>query len=309
MLQSTDVLDAAAARGDVDALVQWAVDRMIGATVPRDLPSARRALRRAVTIGHVDAALMEIAMTANGSGGAASWSSALDLLRVAAKGDHVAAAQLDLVERMAIDTDGRPLSPYPAQELASRPRIARIAGLFTPAECVHVATATRDLLAPADVIDPNTGRAIINPVRTSDAAVIGPTREDLIVRALNLRLAAISDTDVRRGEALTILRYAPGQQFRPHLDAIAGSRNQRGRTVLVYLNDGYDGGETSFPEIGLVVKPRAGDAIVFDNTLPDGRADPLSRHAGEPVTKGVKWLATRWIRDRSFDMWAGPESA
>ena len=62
------------------ALVLLATWRMIGRPLPRDLPEARKLLRRAVEIGHVDGALMEIAMTANGSGGTADWAGALRLL-------------------------------------------------------------------------------------------------------------------------------------------------------------------------------------------------------------------------------------
>ena len=45
--------------------------------------------------------------------------------------------------------------------------------------------------------------------------------------------------------------------------------------------------------------------------LIDDRVDVAAalRHAGEPVRSGVKWLATRWIRARPFDVWTGPEAA
>lgn len=32
----------------------------------------------------------------------------------------------------------------------------------------------------------------------------------------------------------------------------------------------------------------------------DGRADPMAFHAGAPVTKGMKLIATRWIRKDDF---------
>ena len=129
-----------------------------------------------------------------------------------------------------------------------------------------------------------------------------------MIRAINRRIAAISDTDIRQGEALTSLRYTIGQQFRLHLDTLPGVRNQRVKTVLIYLNQGFGGGETAFPDHDLLVRPAIGDAIVFHNTHDDGTLDPRMRHAGLPVTRGIKWLATRWIRARPFDPWRGPES-
>jgi prolyl 4-hydroxylase len=43
-----------------------------------------------------------------------------------------------------------------------------------------------------------------------------------------------------------------------------------------------------------------GDLLVFYNAGPDGDLDPLSRHAGLPVTSGIKYLATRWIREKRW---------
>ena len=71
---------AAAQAGNVDAVMRLATWHMIGAPLPRDLPRARALLRRAVEIGHVDGALMEVALTANGSGGPVDWPGALRLI-------------------------------------------------------------------------------------------------------------------------------------------------------------------------------------------------------------------------------------
>lgn len=304
------LLAAAGDAGNVDALMQHAVWHLDGVTLPRNLDAARALLRRAVAIGHVDGALMEIALAGNGNGNARApdWSAALALLDIAAAGDPVAAAQRALLGEMALAADGTPQRPAEARVLHESPRVLHFPGLLTPGECAHVAACGADLLEPAQVIDPGSRRLVEHPIRTADGGAIGPTREDLVVRALNLRIAAASGTQVEQGEPLTILRYRPGQQYRRHLDTIAGAANQRIRTALVYLNHGFGGGETSFPALGLSLRPRGGDAIIFDTTLPDGSPDARTLHAGEPVTAGAKWLATRWIRAAPVDPWTIRES-
>ncbi len=137
-----------------------------------------------------------------------------------------------------------------------------------------------------------------DPVRTSDGSAMHWLIEDPAIHALNRRLAAASASAWEQGEPLQILRYSPGQQYRNHLDYIPGADNQRVRTALVYLNADFEGGQTAFVRAGLMVKARKGNGIVFQNALPDGRADPMSEHAGLPVTRGTKYLASRWIRQR-----------
>lgn len=298
-------LEAAGTAGDVDALMQLAVWRLAGLAGPRDLDAGRALLRRAIDIGHVDGALMEIALVANGNGNARApdWASARILLDTAATSDPIATQQRDLLRKMALKADGSPLGLPEPTVLAAAPRVVLYRGLLTPQECGHVASASSDLLEPSSVLDPRSGRSIPHPIRTSDGGAIGPLREDLVIRALNLRIAAASATAVEQGEPLTVLRYRPGQQYRPHLDTIAGAANQRIRTVLVYLNQGFGGGETRFPQLGLAIQPQGGDALVFDTTLADGTSDQRALHTGEPVTAGTKWLATRWIRAEPIDPW------
>ena len=302
-------LENAGIAGDVDSLMQLAVWHLAGHPVPRNLARARHFLRSATAIGHVDAALMEIALTANGSGAVADWQGALALLQTAAQHDPVAADQIALIETMQIDALGWPTCNPAAMVLSESPRIARAHCLFTPAECAHVATIAAELLEPSTVLDPRSGRRIAHPIRTSDSGAIGPAKENMVIRALNMRIAAATGTDVEQGEPLTILHYRPGQQYRPHLDTIDGAANQRIKTVLVYLNDNFEGGETAFPLVPLTFKPGIGDAIIFDNTLPDGSTDTRLRHAGLSVRRGVKWLSTRWIRAKPVDPWTIAELA
>ena len=299
---------AAAAQGDPQALYQQAIWHLIGNPLPRDLARGRALLRIASKAGHGDAAAVEIALIANGSGAMADWGGARTLLDAGAGRHPVLTGQRALVDAMGVDGVGAPSAALSSRALVPDGSIRLFPAFVTPAECAHVATGLSDLMAPASVLDPATGRTVPHPIRSADEAAYGPTREDLAIRAINLRIAAASGTAVDQGEALTILRYAPRQRFGLHSDVLARTRNQRVATMLLYLNDAFEGGETVFPDHELVVTPRAGDALLFLNTLPDGRPDPRKRHAGRPVVRGVKWLATRWIRQRSFDPWTGPEA-
>ncbi|MCU6454053.1 2OG-Fe(II) oxygenase [Sphingomonas sp. A2-49] len=300
----------AAAAGDADALYQQAIWLLTGSPLARDLPQARHALRQAVDRGHSEARLVEIALAANGTGAPPDWAASLSLLDGAcAAADPDARRIRRLLAGMALADGGEPATSPAVEHLVADGSVRRATGMLTVEECAHVARSAADLLAPAVVVDPRTGRSMPHPIRTSDAAVISPLREDPVLRAINARIAAASDTAIGQGEALTILRYRPGQQFRLHSDALPGVRNQRQRTVLVYLNDNFTGGETIFPDHGLTITPRTGDAIIFDNLDGSGNPTPRARHAGAPVIQGTKWLATRWIRARAFDVWTGPEAA
>ena len=42
-----------------------------------------------------------------------------------------------------------------------------------------------------------------------------------------------------------------------------------------------------------------GDAFIWDNVVPTGAVDPLTLHAGRPPTQGMKYLLSKWMRDRS----------
>ena len=51
-------------------------------------------------------------------------------------------------------------------------------------------------------------------------------------------------------------------------------------SVLIYLNDDFEGGETSFPDLLRIVKPEAGAALVFGHG---------HEHIGLPISQGDKY--------------------
>lgn len=289
-----------AARGDAEALFVLADWTLTGEGVPQNVAQARELYRRAGDAGHALAATFHTNLLASGVGGPPDWPRAVERLRAEASADPARRKILSLIEAMALAPDGAPAEVPGGRRLSASPEVSFFEGLFSPAECDHLVAVAEPAFTRSVITDVRTGRQHPDPVRTSDGAGLNWLLADPAVHALNRRLAAISGTSVEQGEPLYILRYRPGQQYRPHVDAYVGKPNQRVMTALVYLNDDYEGGETVFPRAPLRLKCRKGDAILFRNTLADGRPDPASEHAGLPVTSGTKFVASRWICERPF---------
>jgi prolyl 4-hydroxylase len=68
----------------------------------------------------------------------------------------------------------------------------------------------------------------------------------------------------------------------------------------MYLNDVEEGGETYFHTHDMAVKPKTGRAIVWWNLTEDGTRDASTYHEGRPVKSGLKYICTKWIRERQF---------
>ena len=296
------LLEPAAARGEGDALFTLALWLLAGQHLRRDLAAARDLFGQAGRAGRLDGAAIHLAFVANGTGGAADWSGGLTLLRTLAGADGAARDQLALLNQMVLAANGDPCPLPPPERLSASPDLRLSRGLFSAGECAYLINTAEPLLMPARVVDPGTGKRLPAAIRTAHAAAFPLALENPAVHALNRRLAAASGTDVRQGEPLQILAYAPRQEYRAHLDALTGVGNQRVLTVLVYLNTDYTGGETRFLPGGPTVRGAVGDAIVFRNVDARGHADTASRHAGLPVLSGRKFLASRWIRARPLDL-------
>ncbi len=163
---------------------------------------------------------------------------------------------------------------------------------------------------PSTIADDN-GDAYFRTSETCDLAAHWPA-----VQRIEAMLAELSGIDPAYGEPLQGQRYAEGQEFKPHTDYFApGGRDfqrycalsgNRTWTFMIYLNDVAAGGATRFKLLDKTFQPEAGKLLCWNNRLPDGpggaagSVNPATLHHGMKVRKGVKYVITKWYREKPW---------
>ncbi|GLU04625.1 hypothetical protein SLE2022_217630 [Rubroshorea leprosula] len=185
-------------------------------------------------------------------------------------------------------------------------------------ECEYLISLARPHMVKSTVVDSETGRSKDSRVRTSSGMFLR-RGQDKIIRDIEKRIADFTFIPIEHGEGLQVLHYEIGQKYDAHFDYFLDEFNtknggQRMATMLMYLSDVEEGGETVFPTAkgnisavpwwnelsecgkqGLAVKPKMGDALLFWSMRPDATLDPSSLHGGCPVIRGSKWSSTKWM--------------
>lgn len=191
-----------------------------------------------------------------------------------------------------------------------RPRIVVLDNLLTAGECDELVRLSENKLTRSMTVDPSTGKEIVIKERTSRGAYFARGENKLIAK-LERRLSEVTGDPVSHGEGIQVLNYQAGAEYRPHFDYFPHTESgsavhlskggQRIGTVVMYLNDVEEGGATTFPTIGVSVVPKKGSAVYFEYGNSLGQLDELTLHAGSPVVRGEKWIATKWIRERPYE--------
>jgi prolyl 4-hydroxylase len=274
-----------AAGGDPGAIAYTAVLAALGAEEPQSWTAAMARLGRAAALGSKAAQgqLRALSGQAGGDGRWAEIAAAVDL------GPWLAATELV------------PLAP--GAPLAEAP------GFLSPAVCAWIIGRVRGGLARAQVYDATDGSTIERPERSNSAFAFWMAQLDVVILLVRAKIAAALGAAVGTLEQCQILHYAPGQEFSPHYDFIDAEvpghavelarGGQRIATFLVYLNEGYEGGMTSFPVLGFGYRGETGAGLTFTNLDPAGEPDRRMLHAGQPPSAGEKWVLSQWIRDRA----------
>jgi hypothetical protein len=100
-------------------------------------------------------------------------------------------------------------------------------------------------------------------------------------------------------EAVNFVKYGLGQHFQVHADH--GFSYSCSVSTVGYLNDNFEGGATQFPKINKKFKPKKYSGILFYPMNKNGdKCHENSLHAGMPITKGQKYIANVWIRDKKY---------
>lgn len=214
----------------------------------------------------------------------------------------------------------------PFQILSWYPRIVVFPGFIDKARCDHVIDLANQRLFPSGLAY-RAGEHVTSEqeVRTSKGTFLAAEEDHAGILAwIEERIAAATMLPAQNGEAFNVLRYENMQHYDSHYDTFdpkdfGPQPSQRIATVLLYLSEVEEGGETVFKREGkgngervitdwrscddgsFMYKPRQGDAVLFWAVDPSGKIDPHALHGGCPVRKGVKWVATKWIRSLGRD--------
>jgi prolyl 4-hydroxylase len=133
---------------------------------------------------------------------------------------------------------------------------------------------------------------------------------DPLVAAVERKISQLMGIQPELGETVQGQRYAVGQEFKPHHDFFYTSQNyyrkeaeaggQRTWTAMIFLNEPEAGGQTAFPELDLKITPRAGNLLAWNNMDVVGQPNQFTLHQGMPVVAGVKYIITKWYRERPW---------
>jgi prolyl 4-hydroxylase len=167
-------------------------------------------------------------------------------------------------------------APSPAPALQGGQFLSEHADALDGYLCDHFINMAAPRLMPSSVVDPKTGGTLQSELRTSHSMHFVPSMYDAVVAQLVKRIAAIAGLPPAHAEPLGVLRYGPGQEYRPHYDYYTDDRHQAQRvaTVFVYLNHVEEGGGTDFPRLGVKVDPARGKAVKFLNCDAEAKPNP-----------------------------------
>ena len=171
---------------------------------------------------------------------------------------------------------------------------------ITDEERRHIIEKARSKLNTSTVGEDEKQR-VDNKVRVSETAFLNP-KDDSVVERVMRRCLKNCDRPLKNCESLQVVRYKPGGFYSPHNDADKSFENDRKYTFLIALNDGYEGGETQFPNLGTKYKLGAGDVLKFNNLDNYGLITDKSIHGGMPVKKGEKWICNVWVHTHPYGL-------
>jgi len=228
--------------------------------------------------------------------------------------------------------------PMKLVDVWDSPRILEVQNFITEAEADIIID-----LARARGLDQSSTVPRINEdyeydpnVRTSTNTFLDYYSHPLL-HTIAIRAGNLTGIPAHHSEDLQVVHYEPGQHYWAHTDSFdiedvpstwedwmsfqkGYIHDNRYVTLLLYLNDVEEGGETVFPKTNpdwnedtdgfgpvvcannypaIRVKPKKGKAVIFYDLLEDrqltGQVDPRSLHGGCDPVVGEKWAANFWI--------------
>lgn len=168
-----------------------------------------------------------------------------------------------------------------------KPLILELPAVFTAAECADWIRRIQSAGTELATINTNRGSQVESQILNNRRVIFDDPdgANQLFEKVKDQVPQTIHDMSLAGvNERLRCYEYQAGHRFAPHSDGpfIRGEGERSWYTYMVYLNEGFDGGETLFfvePEV--VITPRAGAALIFQHPI---------IHEGSEVRAGVKYV-------------------
>jgi prolyl 4-hydroxylase len=193
-------------------------------------------------------------------------------------------------------------------------KILEIYNILTPEECKLLINMAKDSgLKNSEVFSYNkkSFTEVNNNYRTSDQVWL-PDKEHSITMKIARICEKITGISKNHQERLQVAHYNKNGKFEEHYDVcihddmeyckqINHNAGQRCATLLIYLNDDFENGETEFVNLKFKIKPEIGKGILFWNVDDKDNVLLKSLHKGNIVTNGEKWIATKWTHTKLYN--------
>lgn len=313
--EAMEALKGASLAGDPVAMTELAHRLLVGDRAPKSPKHALYLLHEAARQGEARALARLAALTAGGAYLEQDWRQALRLLgEAAAAGDIPAQGQLDCLQPPGApaaswhEKAGRVPLQYWLQTAGQEElhdNVRRVPELAPLPVCAWLIGRARGRLQPALVYDSVSHENQVHEMRTNTMALFDYATYDVVQFLLQARMSLACGYPMQHFETPMVLHYSVGQQITPHFDFIDANapdyaaqireQGQRMITFLLYLNDDYDGGETTFPELGIVHRGTAGGGLYFINAHADLTPNRRMLHTGSPPVRGEKWVVSQFI--------------
>lgn len=202
-----------------------------------------------------------------------------------------------------------PLQTHPNLERIADSTFAElycIPNLLSSEQCETIIEESRCSMARSRVGAEHDKTTVDLKVRSSFSSMLSVESTHPTVLHIHDLLFSLYGHRNLNSDPMQVHRYGPGQHFSEHFDyhdpvtraERIAREGQRTWTMIVYLNDDFEGGETNFPNLGLKLKPESGMLVAWNNLLPTGEGNEYTLHESLPIISGEKNIISKWFRDK-----------
>ena len=168
----------------------------------------------------------------------------------------------------------------------SHPLVWTVDDVLSDSACAEILRAHAEGPWLPATVNARDGRVVDAKIRNNHLALVDdlPLAQALLERLRPSLPATLMGMSLSRLKPrMRCYRYEPGERFGPHGDqSYPGEPGERSLlTLMVYLNDDFEGGQTAFLDLGQIVEPRRGMGLLFQHMV---------LHEGREVRAGTKYV-------------------